>query len=170
MTRFAGHPHIQVACLLSNRAGAYALERARQHGVPTLVFNRHTLNETETVDHYLAQMGVTAIALAGFLLLMPPRLLAKFAQRVLNLHPALLPAFGGPGMYGHAVHEAVSASGRAEAGITIHLADEVYDHGRILASYRLPIAPYSPPAAIEALVRELELAHYGEVIEQYLTE
>ena len=168
MTHFDGHPHITVACLLSNRPQAFALERARKRGVPTHTFTRQELNETNSVDQFLAEQGVTCVVLAGFLLLMPPRLLGQFPRRVLNVHPALLPAFGGPGMYGHHVHEAVSVSGKTESGITIHLADEVYDHGQILAQFKTTFPAYTPAPEIEAKVRQLELEHYGPVIEEYL--
>ncbi len=165
---FAGHPTIRVGCLLANKADAFALERARKAGIPTLVFDKAMLNEQTAVDAFLAEHGTTCLVLAGFLWLVPARLLRRYPGRVLNIHPALLPDFGGPGMYGHRVHAAVAAAGRPESGITIHLADEVYDRGQVLFQARTPLAPGATAAEIEAQVRALELQHYPTVIEQFL--
>jgi phosphoribosylglycinamide formyltransferase-1 len=164
---FAGHAHIQVACLVANNPRAYALDRAQQAGVPCQSFSRSQFYDTDQVDTFLSQHRATAIILAGFLWLVPPRLLAQYPARVLNIHPALLPAFGGPGMYGHHVHEAVAAAQAPESGITIHLADEAYDRGRILHQARVPLAAGSTPTQIESAVRALELQHYAPAIEAY---
>ena len=168
MDHFASHPTIRVGCLVANKPDAYALERARRAGIPTMVFDKAMLNEQTVVDAFLARHGTTCLVLAGFLWLVPARLLRQFPGRVLNIHPALLPDFGGPSMYGHRVHAAVAAAGRAESGITIHLADEVYDRGRILFQARTSLAPGAAPAQIEAQVRALELQYFPGVIEQFL--
>ena len=170
MAYFGGHKQIRVACLLANRADAYALERAKKFAVPTYIFDKDTFVHSDDVDVFLMDHGVTSIVLAGFLWLIPARLLAKFPRRVINIHPALLPAFGGKGMWGHHVHQAVSHASVGESGITIHLADGAYDEGQILRQVRVQIAPFSTPAIVEAAIRPLELAYYAPTIEQYLLE
>ena len=166
---FARHPRIEVACLLANSPKAFALERARAAGIPTLVFDRPGFYETEEVDAFLRRQRVTCLVLAGFLWLVPPRLLAQYPGRVVNVHPALLPDFGGAGMYGRRVHEAVAEAGREESGITVHLADEAYDRGRILFQERVAVDGLDA-AGIETAVRALELAHYARAIEMYLAD
>jgi len=165
---FHGHQSIAVCCLLANRADAFALERAKTAGIPTLVFNREEWRESEVVDGFLRSQGATCLVLAGFLWLVPQRLLAQYPGFVLNIHPALLPSFGGKGMWGHHVHQAVSEAGVSETGITIHLADAAYDEGQILHQERVPIVPNCAPELVEAAIRPLELAHYAPTIERYL--
>lgn len=165
---FRHNERISVCCLLANRPDAYALERARKEGIPTMAFDKATLNDTTKVDRFLAANGATALVLAGFLWLVPQRLLAAYPGRVVNIHPALLPDFGGKGMYGRRVHEAVSQSGRTETGITIHLADAEYDKGGILHQEKTAIAPGEAPERIEEKIHPLEWHHYPRVIEQWL--
>jgi phosphoribosylglycinamide formyltransferase-1 len=166
---FSGHPTIQVCCLLANTHKAYALERAHLAGLPTHVFSRESFRNTQEVDDFLHSHGATCLVLAGFLWLVPERLLQQYPAKVINIHPALLPDFGGPGMYGHHVHQAVAAAKVPESGITIHLADEAYDRGKILTQVRTPLAPNATPTDIENAVRALELQHYARSIEAYLT-
>lgn len=165
---FSGHPQVEVACLVANNPRAYALQRADDAGIPSMVFDRALFYESDAVDRFLQEQGVTCLVLAGFLWLVPERLLKQYPGRVLNIHPALLPDFGGMGMYGHRVHKAVAEAGRKESGITIHLADEAYDRGRILRQVHVDLPPKASPAIIEALVRQLELEHYPRAIEAYL--
>jgi formyltetrahydrofolate-dependent phosphoribosylglycinamide formyltransferase len=144
----------RVVLVLSNRADAGALDRARAHGVPAEVLSRPA-DAAEWLDR-LARHGVDLLVLAGYLKLLPAAVIARYRDRILNVHPALLPAFGGQGMYGRHVHEAVLASGARESGATVHLVDEVYDRGRILAQARVPVLPGDTPATLAARVLEVE--------------
>jgi phosphoribosylglycinamide formyltransferase-1 len=143
-----------VVLVLSNRADAPALDRARDHGVAAEVLSDPS-NGTEWLDR-LAQHRVDLLVLAGYLKLVPAAVIARYRDRILNVHPALLPAFGGRGMYGHHVHEAVLASGARESGATVHLVDEVYDRGRILAQARVPVLPGDSAKTLGARVLGVE--------------
>jgi len=143
-----------VVLVLSNRADAPALDRARDHGVAAEVLSDPS-NGTEWLDR-LAQHRVDLLVLAGYLNLVPAAVIARYRDRILNVHPALLPAFGGRGMYGHHVHEAVLASGARESGATVHLVDEVYDRGRILAQARVPVLPGDSAETLGARVLGVE--------------
>jgi formyltetrahydrofolate-dependent phosphoribosylglycinamide formyltransferase len=143
-----------VVLVLSNRADAPALDRARDHGVAAQVLSDPS-NGTEWLDQ-LAQHRVDLLVLAGYLKLVPAAVIARYRDRILNVHPALLPAFGGRGMYGHHVHEAVLASGARESGATVHLVDEVYDRGRILAQARVPVLPGDSAETLGARVLGVE--------------
>lgn len=165
---FKGHPRISVQLLVASHPGAYALNRAQAAGIETLVLpSRAALASSDFVQE-LQQRGITHIILAGFLWLVPPALIAAFPQRIINIHPALLPAFGGKGMYGHHVHQAVKDAGHLETGLTIHLVDEHYDHGRTLRQVRVPLTGQESPDEIAALVLAQEHAHYAQAIEQYI--
>ena len=140
----------RVVLVLSNRADAPALERARSRGIATAVLADHR-SASEWLD-LLERHGADLLVLAGYLKLVPPGVISRHRGRVLNVHPALLPAFGGPGMYGHRVHEAVLASGASESGCTVHLVDEEYDRGAILGQRRVPVLPGDTPDTLAARV------------------
>ena len=144
----------RVVLVVSNRADAAALDRAREHGVPAEVL----ANPTDAAEwlELLARHRVDLLVLAGYLKLVPASVIARYRDRILNIHPALLPAFGGRGMYGHHVHEAVLASGARESGATVHLVDEVYDRGRILAQARVPVLRGDTPETLAARVLGVE--------------
>jgi phosphoribosylglycinamide formyltransferase-1 len=144
----------RVVLVLSNRPDAAALERARAHGIPAEALT-DSADGAEWLDR-LARREVDLLVLAGYLKLVPAAVIARFRDRVLNVHPALLPGFGGRGMYGHHVHEAVLASGARESGATVHLVDEVYDRGRILARARVPVLPEDTPDTLAARVLAVE--------------
>ena len=165
---FSGDPETRVAVVLSNKKGAFVLERARVLGVPTLVFDRQQFYQSNFVPDYLHSLGVNLVVLAGFMWLVPSALLEAFPGRILNIHPALLPAFGGKGMYGHHVHEAVIASGMKRSGITIHLVDEVYDHGSTLFQAECEVMPDDTPDSLACRIHELEHRHYPEQIKRFL--
>ncbi|HMV31598.1 MAG: phosphoribosylglycinamide formyltransferase [Gemmatimonadales bacterium] len=150
----AGHRQAAVALVLSNRPDAPALDRARERGIAAESLADHR-DAAEWLRH-LAAHDIDLIVLAGYLKLVPAAVTAAYAGRILNIHPALLPAFGGPGMYGHHVHEAVLASGVRESGATVHLVDEQYDRGQILARARVPVRPDDTPATLAARVLEAE--------------
>jgi phosphoribosylglycinamide formyltransferase 1 len=165
---FKEHSTIKVVALLSNNQQAYALERAKKYGVPTFVFNRKQFRESEVVLEWLKQHQVTHLVLAGFMWLVPHNLIKTYADKIINIHPALLPKFGGKGMYGMRVHEAVKAAGEKETGITIHLVNEVYDDGKILFQAACPVLPEDSPDTIAENVHQLEYAHYPREIERWI--
>jgi formyltetrahydrofolate-dependent phosphoribosylglycinamide formyltransferase len=144
----------QVVLVLSNRSDAGALVRARAHGVAAEV-----LSDPSDAGDWLARLEghrIDLLVLAGYMKLVPAPVIAHLRDRILNVHPALLPAFGGRGMYGHHVHEAVLRSGARESGATVHLVDEVYDRGAILAQGRVPVLPGDSPETLAARVLEVE--------------
>lgn len=164
---FKNHPQIEVAMLMSNKSDAYALTRASNLGISNAVFARpEFLNGS--VSESLEKLGITHIVLAGFLWLIPENLTRKFPNRIINIHPSLLPAFGGKGMYGSRVHEAVKAAGANETGITIHLVNEHYDEGRILFQAKCSISDADTPDDIAEKVHVLEYRHYPEIIENWI--
>ncbi|HXE58048.1 MAG TPA: phosphoribosylglycinamide formyltransferase [Gemmatimonadales bacterium] len=144
----------EVVLVLSNRAGAAGLERARERGVPAVV-----LRDPHDAGEWLALLDahrVDLVVLAGYLKLVPAGVIERYRGRIINVHPALLPAFGGPGMYGRRVHEAVLAAGARESGATVHLVDEVYDRGPILAQARVPVLPGDTPDTLAERVLAAE--------------
>ncbi len=167
-TYFKDHITIKVSALLSNNPEAYALVRAANHGVPTVVFNRKQFRETNEIVNWLKQHEITHLVLAGFLWLVPENLVQAFSGRIINIHPALLPKYGGKGMYGSMVHEAVKASGDTETGITIHEVNEKYDDGVILFQAACQIRPTDTPEDIANNVHALEHAWYPKVIEDWI--
>jgi phosphoribosylglycinamide formyltransferase-1 len=144
----------RVVLVLSNRADAPALERAVARGIPTLTLRDHTDGREWLAA--LERHRVDLLVLAGYLKLVPAEVIEGYRGRVVNVHPALLPAFGGKGMYGRRVHEAVLASGARESGATVHLVDEVYDRGAILGQARVPVLPGDDPDTLAARVLEVE--------------
>ncbi|MCX6225176.1 MAG: phosphoribosylglycinamide formyltransferase [Bacteroidia bacterium] len=157
-----------VKLVLSNNAEAYVLERAKNLSVPVMVFDRNTFYKTRRVLEVLKEAAIDVLALAGFLWLVPDYLLITFPQRIINIHPALLPDYGGKGMYGMKVHEAVIRDGCKKSGISIHLIDEEYDHGKILFQAECPVLPDDTPADLANRIHQLEHRHYPETIKTYL--
>jgi phosphoribosylglycinamide formyltransferase-1 len=151
---------VEPVALLSDRAGAAALEKARAAGLDTAVFGRGCwgteAHRSGEVLEWLRDRAVDVVALAGFLRRVPPELVSAFRGRMLNIHPALLPSFGGPGMYGHFVHEAVWRAGCRVSGATVHLVDEAYDRGPILLQKAVELEPDDGPAEIAARVLVVE--------------
>lgn len=165
---FKNHPSISVGLLLSNNAAAYAIERASKLGVQSKVFTREAFRDKQDVLHWLQQFGITHIVLAGFLWLLPDYLIKAYPDKIINIHPALLPKFGGKGMYGLKVHQAVKDAGESETGITIHLVNERYDEGRILFQGQCKIEPHYSAEEIARCVQKLEYEHYSKVIEKWV--
>jgi phosphoribosylglycinamide formyltransferase 1 len=168
MHRFQHHSQIVVALVLSNNVSAYVLGRAKKFNVPSRVFSKTQLRERDEVLQWLQKENITHIVLAGFMWLMPTSIIQAYSSKIVNIHPALLPKFGGKGMYGHHVHEAVKAAGEKETGITIHLVNERYDEGRILFQATCPINPNDSPDQIADKVHALEHKHYPEQIEKWV--
>ena len=166
---FQHHPSIEVVLLLSNNPVAYALERANKFHIPVKVFNKQEFNSTQIVLEWLKEKQVTHVILAGFLWLIPDYLVKAFPFRMINIHPALLPKFGGKGLYGAKVHEAVKETGEKETGITIHEVNEKYDEGKILFQATCAIEPKDTPEQIAEKVHQLEYEYYAAVIENWIT-
>jgi formyltetrahydrofolate-dependent phosphoribosylglycinamide formyltransferase len=144
----------RVVLVLSNKADAGALERARAREIPTAVLTNPADGE-EWLRH-LRRASIDLLVLAGYLKLVPRAVVAGYAGRIINIHPALLPDFGGPGMYGARVHAAVLASGRTQSGATVHLVDEVYDRGEILGQATVPVVAGDTPESLAARILEIE--------------
>ncbi|HEX7121418.1 MAG TPA: phosphoribosylglycinamide formyltransferase [Gemmatimonadaceae bacterium] len=153
----------QVALLASDRAGAGALDRARTHGIASEVLD--ATGRTTGLLRVLERHEVDLVVLAGYLRLVPAEVIAAFRGRIVNVHPALLPAFGGPGMYGHRVHEAVLAHGARLSGVTVHFVDEEYDRGPIIAQWPVPVLPGDTPDSLAARVLPVEHLLYPRVVE-----
>jgi phosphoribosylglycinamide formyltransferase 1 len=168
MEYFADHERIEIGLLLSNKKDAGALQHAVACGVAHRYLHSREFKEGHEVLHILQGHGIDRIVLAGFLLLVPEVVISFYANKIVNIHPALLPKYGGKGMYGHFVHEAVAAAGEIESGITIHLVNEHFDEGRILEQHHTPLLPSDGPSEIEAKVRALELLFFAPAIETWL--
>lgn len=164
--KFARHPRGRVAVLLTNNPKAGVIARAERFGVPVVVFTKQDLASVDAVLAQLQKHSVDLIVLAGFLLKIPPKLIQTYSDRIVNLHPALLPAYGGAGMYGRHVHEAVVAAGETETGISIHYVNEHYDEGRLIRQVRCAVLPTDRPEDVATRVHRLEHAHYPEVVEE----
>lgn len=164
---FAESKQFRVAAVFCNKPDAFVLQRAARLGVPTEVFNKADLWEGR-VEALLAQYDAWALILAGFLMMVPPAIVHSYPGRIINIHPALLPKYGGRGMHGMHVHEAVVAAGEAETGITIHLVDEQYDHGRTLFQARCDVLPCDTAMDVAAKIHLLEQEHFPEVVDGYL--
>jgi len=145
-------PVARVVRVISSRPGAGALERARRAGVATTVL----ANPADPNELLVALRDAQLVVLAGYLKLLPPVVVAQFRGRMINIHPALLPDFGGPGMYGHHVHAAVLASGARESGATVHFVDEAFDRGDIIAQEKVRVEPADTPETLAARVLEAE--------------
>jgi formyltetrahydrofolate-dependent phosphoribosylglycinamide formyltransferase len=144
----------QVALVVSDRADAAGLDLARDRSIPAQVLSQPA--DSDEWLRLLWRFQIDLVVLAGYLKLVPAPVIASYRGRIINVHPALLPAFGGRGMYGHHVHEAVLASGARETGVTVHLVDEVYDHGAVLAQARVPVLPADTADILAQRVLEVE--------------
>ena len=162
----------KIAFVVSNRAKAYGLTIAAEEGIETFVFKgkRYATPEEAGADllHRLQQRRIDYIALAGYLRLLPPSVVKAFRNRIVNIHPAPLPKYGGKGMYGHHVHEAVLAAGEAESGPTVHLADEIYDHGKVLEHAPVEVLPDDTPDTLAARVLIQEHRLYPRVLQKLI--
>ena len=166
---FANHPGIRVKLVLSNNPDAYVLVRARNLGIPSHVFTRKSFYETHELTDLMKKENISFVVLAGFLWLIPKYFLEAYPGRIVNIHPALLPKYGGKGMFGEHVHEAVIGAGEQESGISIHFINEKYDAGDIIFQARCPVMPDDTPASLAARIHELEYEYYPKIIEKTLT-
>lgn len=163
---FQDHASVQVRLIATNRSDAGVLHHARDFGVESMVFDRSFLREK--LADALKDRGITHVILAGFLWMIPDNLLKAFPNGMVNIHPSLLPKFGGKGMYGMNVHRAVLEAGETASGITIHLVNEKYDEGQILFQASTPIAPDHSPQDIQRAVQVLEHEYFAPVIERWV--
>jgi phosphoribosylglycinamide formyltransferase-1 len=161
---FAQHAQARVVLVASDQPQAGVLQRAWDLGVPSCLFNGAQLKDG-TVQRELQGQRIDLVVLAGFMRLIPAELVKAFPQRLINIHPALLPKYGGKGMYGHHVHEAVVAAKEKESGITIHYVNERYDEGEHLFQAACPVLPNDTPDTLAARIHSLEHAHYPRVVE-----
>jgi phosphoribosylglycinamide formyltransferase-1 len=157
------HPHqVIVKAIYCNNAKAGVIERGKRLGVPVRMIENTDLMEASKVDEFLERDQPDLIVLAGFLRKFPTRLLNRF--KAINLHPALLPNYGGKGMYGHHVHEAVIAAGETESGITFHWVNEEYDDGAIIAQFTCSLSATDTPESLALSIHELEQKHFPHVL------
>ena len=163
---FAQKPQFCVKSVFCNVPDAYVLERAKKYRIPSFVFNREEFRNPDKVFRQLQEQEIDFIVLAGFLWLMPSFITAAWPNKIVNIHPALLPAYGGKGMYGHHVHEAVIAAGEKESGITIHYVNDHYDQGAIIFQAKCPVLPTDTPDDLAARVHELEYRYFPQIIEE----
>jgi phosphoribosylglycinamide formyltransferase-1 len=163
---FQNKPQIKVSCICTNRADAFVNERARQHDIPVLAFSREEFYNTQNVLIFLNNNHIDFVILAGFLWLVPDYLINSFPNRIINIHPALLPNYGGKGMYGNRVHQAVIDHREPVSGITIHLVNHEYDKGDIIFQATCSVDPSDNPESLAAKVHQLEYEHFPKVIEE----
>ena len=167
---FADSERVCCALVVSNKADAYALVRAERLGVPTAVMPKVQLNDEHLMMALMQQHHIDFIVLAGFLPLVPTFLIDAYPRRIINIHPALLPKFGGKGMWGHHVHEAVKAAGETETGMTVHYVTPVCDSGEIIAQYRTSLSPDDSVDDIAEKEHQLEMKYFPKIVEQVLNE
>jgi phosphoribosylglycinamide formyltransferase 1 len=166
---FDKNPDIKVVSICSNKQGAFVLERAKKLGIPSYVFSRQDFYETDKVLQYLQSIQTDWIILAGFLWLVPVNLLQVFPRRIVNIHPALLPKYGGQGMYGERVHQAVIDNRDTESGITIHFVNAEYDRGDIIFQSKCPVYATDTADSLARKVHQLEYEYYPAVIKKLVT-
>jgi phosphoribosylglycinamide formyltransferase-1 len=161
----------EVVLVLSSKSDAYALTRAKDSGIRTTVVERKAFSSDEAFNAAtlapLIEAEADILCLAGYLRKLGPGIIQRYRGRILNIHPALLPKFGGPGMYGHYVHEAVLKSGDKESGCTVHVVDEEFDHGPVLAQAKVPVQPGDTPETLAARVLEQEHQLYPKTIREF---
>ena len=166
---FTGHPKVKVVVVITNRAEAGVIRRAENLGIPVEYLPASAFKESKATD-VLRHYETDFVVLAGFLLRIPDDMLVEYPNRIVNIHPSLLPKFGGKGMYGSQVHEAVLEAKEQESGITIHYINEHYDEGAIILQAKCPVIEGDTPDTLANRVHQLEYEHYPAVIERLLSE
>lgn len=169
-TYFKGHPFINVALIISNKSEAGVHNVAAHFDIPSLTVSKRQFMDCPMIKEIFISYEVDFIILAGFLLMVPKCIIDSFPRRIINIHPSLLPKYGGAGMYGHHVHEAVKVNHEVESGMTIHLVNEKYDDGEILLQAKCPIIDTMTVDDIAAVVLTLEHKYYSPTIEKYILE
>jgi len=163
---FQNKPQICVSCVCTNRSDATVILRAKKYNIDVLVFSRTDFYRSNKVIDFLKQHEVDWVILAGFLWLVPENMIRMFHNRIMNIHPALLPKYGGKGMYGERVHKSVIENNEKQSGITIHLIDQEYDKGRILYQATCPVLQGDSPELLAARIHQLEYQYYPKIIEE----
>ena len=167
---FKDSNEVSTALVISNKAESPVLEKAQKLGVPTQIVPKKELNDKTVMMPLLQQYAIDFIVLAGFLPLIPDFLIEAYPRRIVNIHPSLLPKYGGKGMWGHHVHEAVKAAGETETGMTVHWVTPICDGGGIIAQYRVALSPEDSAEAIAEKEHVLEMKYYPQVILRVLKE
>lgn len=162
---FSQNSKFEFPLIISNKADAYVHQRAKKLEIPSFTFSKSEFEQPDAILELLANYEITHIVLAGFLLKVPQQIIEAFPQRIINIHPALLPKYGGKGMYGHHVHEAVAASGDTESGITIHYVNANYDEGNVIFQAKCPVIATDTADDIAEKVHALEYEHFPKLIE-----
>ncbi|MFW5656714.1 MAG: phosphoribosylglycinamide formyltransferase [Bacteroidota bacterium] len=162
-------PH-RVVLVLTNNANARVLNRSKALNVETSTFSREEFYNSDKVLNLLHEKNCDFIVLAGFLWLVPPKLIKEFPNRIVNIHPALLPKYGGKGMYGMRVHEAVIEAGEKESGITIHWVNEAYDEGNTIFQATCPVDYKETPQSLAEKIHTLEYNHFPKIVEKIIDE
>lgn len=166
---FKGHAAVRVALIVCNKPHAGVLLIAEEQQIPTLLLEKEQFFRGNAYVDELKAIGIDFLVLAGFLWKVPAALIQAYPQQIVNIHPALLPKYGGKGMYGHFVHEAVIKNKETESGISIHLVDELYDHGKVVFQARCKVLADDTPDTLAARIHELEHRHYAAVIEELVS-
>jgi len=166
---FREHQQIEVSAVLTNKSAAPVIERCKRLKVPVLYFNKAAFSDSKVILDFLLSQKPDLIVLAGFLWKIPKQLVAAFPNKIVNIHPALLPKYGGKGMYGNKVHEAVKENNETETGITIHFVNEHYDEGAIIHQAKTQITSKDTTEKIAEKVHALEYEHFPKVIEKLLS-
>ncbi len=166
---FKNNNKINVEVILSNKKNAFVIERAKKFHIPCLIFGKHEFYETNNIENFLLETKVDLIVLAGFLWLIPEKLIHTFQNKIINIHPALLPKYGGKGMYGSKVHEAVLKNKDKQTGITIHYVNNLYDDGQMIFQKKCDIEGINSAEEIAQKVHSLEYEYFPKIIEQLLT-
>jgi phosphoribosylglycinamide formyltransferase 1 len=164
---FKNNKYVQPYLVLCNNPKAFVINRAAKLNIPVLVFNKQQFYDTDFIIQQLKFNEIDIIVLAGFLWLIPPSLIEAFPNRIINIHPALLPKYGGKGMYGMKVHQAIIDNKEKESGITIHLVNEEYDKGKILFQAKCNVTPDDKAESVATKVHDLEYKHFPEQIEKF---
>lgn len=165
---FKNDNSINISLICSNNDKAFVLERAKNHSIPSFVFSRTDFKNSTTILNKLKEYNIDFIVLAGFLWLIPEYLIQAFPNKIVNIHPALLPKYGGKGMYGMNVHKAVVENGETESGITIHFVNENYDEGKTIFQAKCALTKDDTPESVAKKIHELEYEHFPAVIKSVL--
>jgi phosphoribosylglycinamide formyltransferase-1 len=165
---FSNRKSAKVTLILSNRREAYVLKRAAEHNIKSIFFDYNEFNTSDKVLDDLLRNDIDFLVLAGFLWLVPEKILNLYAGRIINIHPALLPKYGGKGMYGEKVHKAVIDNHESESGISIHYVNKLYDEGDIIFQARCKVEPSDTPDTLAARIHELEYKYFPKVIEDLI--
>jgi len=166
---FEGNTNIKPKLFLTNKSDAYVIERAKSLAIPCFVFTAKELRDSSKIINILKDYSIDFIVLAGFLLRIPQELITLFPNKIVNIHPALLPKYGGKGMYGDFVHQAVKEAGEKETGITIHYVNECYDEGQIIFQKSVSLTEKDTPSSIAEKVHALEYEYFPKVINDVLS-